>query len=303
MRRAFVAALTELATRDERIFLITGDLGFMALEPYIEAHPDRFLNIGASEQQMVATATGLALEGFTPYCYSIATFSVLRPFEFIRNGPIAHQLPVRIVGVGAGFDYGSDGLTHYALEDIGILRTQPGLAIVAPADRRQVPAAVDAVQALDGPAYLRLCRLGDEVPGTTGEFEFGRNQVIRGGDRRWIVALAEAGHVAIEALSDPRLKSANVGVLLVTTLEPFDASSVLASLANCDEAFVVESHYRNGGLGSLICETISGAGLGCRVHRLGLHELPMGVTGSSAYMTSHFDMDSRALADRICETL
>lgn len=303
MRRAFVTALTELAARDDRVFLITGDLGFMALEPFIETHPDKFLNIGASEQQMVATATGLALEGFTPYCYSIATFSVLRPFEFIRNGPIAHKLPVRIIGVGAGFDYGSDGLTHYALEDIGLMRTQPGLAIVAPADRRQVPAAVGAVQSLDGPAYLRLCRVGDELPGTSGEYEFGRSQVIREGSQRWIVALAEAGHIAIEALSDPRLAGIDVGVLLVTTIAPFDATSVLASLVDCEEVFVVESHYRNGGLGSLICETVGEAGLGCRVHRLGLAELPMGVTGSSSYMTGRFEMDSRALVDRICGTL
>ena len=303
MRRAFVAALTELAARDDRIFLITGDLGFMALEPFIEAHPDKFLNIGASEQQMVATATGLALEGFTPYCYSIATFSVLRPFEFIRNGPIAHRLPVRIIGVGAGFDYGSDGLTHYALEDVGVMRTQPDVAIVAPADRRQVAAAVAALQAVQGPAYLRLCRVGDEIEGTSGEYEFARNQVIREGSRRWIVALAEAGHIAVEALNDPRLAGMEIGVLLVTTIAPFDIASVLSSLADCEDVFVVESHYRNGGLGSLICETIGEAGLGCRVHRMGLADLPMGVTGSSAYMTGRFMMDASALADRICETI
>src|SRR5579871_4255493 len=99
MRAAFVQTLIELATQEPRIVLLTGDLGFMALEPFAERFADRFINVGVAEQNMVGIATGLAEAGFIPFVYSIVTFATLRPYEFIRNGPIQHQLPVRIVGM------------------------------------------------------------------------------------------------------------------------------------------------------------------------------------------------------------
>jgi len=137
LRGTFIKTLCELAGVDQRIVLLTGDLGFTVLEPFRDAHPERFYNIGVAEQNMVGIATGLAEAGLIPFCYSIGTFASLRPFEFIRNGPVLHHLPVRIVGLGAGFEYGTAGTTHFSLEDIGVLRTQPGLDIVAPADFEQ----------------------------------------------------------------------------------------------------------------------------------------------------------------------
>ena len=118
MRQAFIDALCAMATADDRVVLLTGDLGYMALEPFRERFPGRFFNAGIAEQNMIGVATGLAEAGLRPYAYSIAPFASLRPFEFIRNGPVAHQLPVRIVGMGMGFEYGHGGPTHYALEEV-----------------------------------------------------------------------------------------------------------------------------------------------------------------------------------------
>jgi len=127
VRAAFAKALTELADRDPRVLLLTGDLGYMALEPFADKHPGRFFNVGVAEQNMVGLATGLAEAGFIPYVYSIVPFAVLRPYEFIRNGPIQHQWPVRIVGVGAGMDYGLNGLSHYGLAGLyKIMRGKSG---------------------------------------------------------------------------------------------------------------------------------------------------------------------------------
>src|SRR5882762_6376612 len=113
MRVTFARTLAALADEDPRIVLLTGDLGFMALDDYIDRHPQRFINVGVAEQNMIGVATGLAEAGFVPFVYSIVTFAVLRPYEFIRNGPIAHRLPVRIVGMGGGFDYAMNGSSHY----------------------------------------------------------------------------------------------------------------------------------------------------------------------------------------------
>jgi len=134
MRRTFIAALLELARREPRVLLLTADLGYSVVEPFAEALPDRFFNVGVAEQNLVGVATGLAEAGFVPFVYSIAAFASMRPYEFIRNGPIAHRLPVRVIGVGGGFDYGTAGFTHHALEDVGILRVDPGITVVAPAD-------------------------------------------------------------------------------------------------------------------------------------------------------------------------
>src|ERR1051326_3036308 len=158
MRKAFVEALLEIASRDKRVVLLTGDLGFMVLEPFMKAFPDRFLNAGVAEQNMVGMATGLADAGYIPFVYSIVPFSVIRPLEFIRNGPIYHRLPVRIVGVGEGFDYANNGFTHYGLEDVGIMRMQPGITTVVPADDAQAFGAIRATYELPGPVYYRLSK-------------------------------------------------------------------------------------------------------------------------------------------------
>src|SRR5262245_6295267 len=150
MRATFVRTLVEIAENDPRVMLLTGDLGFMALEPFFDKFNSRSFNVGVAEQNMVGLATGLAEAGFIPFAYSIVTFATLRPYEFIRNGPILHRLPVRIVGMGGGFEYGAAGPTHHGLEDVGVLRVQPGITIIAPADHEQARNAILATWDLPG---------------------------------------------------------------------------------------------------------------------------------------------------------
>ena len=136
MRNAFVDELTALAAEDERVMLLTGDLGFMVLEEFQKRFPDRFVNCGRRPSRTwSASPPASPRPGFRPFVYSIATFSALRPYEFIRNGPALHNLPVRIVGVGGGFDYGHNGITHFALEDYAVMRAQPRIATVVPRRR------------------------------------------------------------------------------------------------------------------------------------------------------------------------
>ena len=183
MRNAFVSTLAELAAEDERIVLLTGDLGFGVIEAFADRYPDRFYNLGVAEQNMVGIATGLAQAGLLPFVYSIVTFAVLRPFEFIRNGPAHHRLPVRIVGVGGGVEYGINGPTHHGLEDVALMRTLPELTVVAPVDRRQAAAALRATATLPGPVYYRLGKdEKTEILEFDGTFATGRLDVARQGD-------------------------------------------------------------------------------------------------------------------------
>ena len=161
MRRAFCAAMVEHATRADLIFL-TGDLGFMALEPLRAAMGRRFVNAGVAEQNMVGVAAGMAREGMRPWAYSIAPFIYARPFEQIRNDVCLHRLPVVMVGNGGGYGYGVMGATHHALEDYGVLLTLQSLRVFVPAFDSDILPAVTRLMDIRQPAYLRLGL--DEAP-------------------------------------------------------------------------------------------------------------------------------------------
>jgi transketolase len=295
MRSAFASALLDLAAADERVMLLTGDLGFAVLEPFAERFPDRFLNVGVAEQNMIGLATGLAEAGYTPYVYSIATFASMRAYEFIRNGPILHDLPVRVVGVGGGMDYGHNGMTHYAVEDVGIMRVQPGIAVIAPADPQQTRAALPAVQALDGPAYLRLGKESRPVRGLDGRFALGRVERIGHGGDVAIVALGGMAAVAVDAAEALAAHGIDAGVIVVSSLNPSPAD-LADALADTRLAVTAEAHYVNGGVGSLVGETIAEHGLGCRLVRSGLRVTPSGATGCRDHLYDRYGLSPARLA-------
>jgi transketolase len=299
MRNAFIEELVALAEVDERVMLLTGDLGYMVLEEFQKRFPDRFVNCGVSEQNMLGVATGLAESGFVPFAYSIATFSSLRPYEFIRNGPVLHDLPVRIVGVGGGFDYGHNGITHFALEDYAVMRAQPGLTTVAPADADQARAAVRATAALARPVYFRISKRGDVLPELDGKFELGRLELLRRGADAAIVAIGSIAHEAVAAANLLAEQGIEVSVALVSSFNPSPSEELSSLLERVPLALTVEAHYRNGGLGSLVAETIAERGLGCRLLRAGVGEMPRGEAGSQRYLEERHGLSAERLAQQL----
>jgi transketolase len=304
MRAAFVRTLTELAAEDRRIALLTGDLGYMALEPFIERHPDRFFNIGVAEQNMVGIATGLAEAGFVPFVYSIVTFATLRPYEFIRNGPVWHRLPVRIVGVGGGFEYGAQGLSHHGLEDVGVMRVQPGMSVVAPADHQQMASALRATWNVPGPVYYRIGKDDKTVvPGLEGRFRPGRAEVVRDGTDVAIVAMGSVASEAAAAAQTLADRGVRARLLVVASVQPAPRDDLRAALADVPLVVSVEAHYVNGGVGSLVAEVIAEHGLRCRLVRAGVRALPDARVGSQAYMHGLHGLSASALATTVLEQL
>jgi len=304
MRGAFVRTLVELADRDRRIALLTGDLGYMALEPFMEKHADRFFNIGVAEQNMVGIATGLAESGFIPFVYSIVTFATLRPYEFIRNGPVWHRLPVRIVGVGGGFEYGAQGLSHHGLEDVGVMRVQPGMTVVAPADHEQMATALRATWNVEGPVYYRIGKDDKTVvPGLRGRFRPGHAEVVREGDHVALVAMGSVASEAAAAAAKLAEHGIDARVIVVASVQPAPADDLQAALADVPLAVTVEAHYANGGLGSLVAEVIAERGLGCRLVRQAVHDLPDARVGSQSYMHGRHGLAAPAIVDTVLERL
>lgn len=302
MRKAFVETLCQLACDDPRIMLLTGDLGYMALEPFRERFPRRFLNAGVAEQNMIGVATGLAEAGFRPYAYSIAPFASLRPFEFIRNGPVAHRLPVRIVGMGAGFEYGYSGWTHYALEDIGVLRTLPGLTLAIPADSAQAAAAIRQTRDLPGPVYYSLGK--DEtapLPGLNGRFELGRAEVVREGRDIALVAMGSISREAVAAARKLAGHGIEAAVIVVSAFHPDPEEDLARILAPFPHVVSVEAQTVSGGLGALVSTVIATHGLSCRLRVLGVGTASDGTSGVPLERWRKYGLDEDSiLAAALC---
>ncbi len=303
MRNAFIRAVQEIAERDRRVVFLTGDLGFTVLEPLAESLRERFLNVGVAEQNMVGVATGLAEAGFVPFVYSIGTFASMRPYEFIRNGPLLHSLPVRIVGVGAGLDYGHNGVTHYALEDVAIMRVQPGMTVIAPADPAQAVAAAHASAEIEGPIYFRIGKTNTVIPMFDGAFELGRLGLIGAGRDVAIIALGSMAGEAVRARELLELQGIDATVAIVASVQPAPLDDLLELLAETSFAVTVEAHYRSGGLGSLVAEIIAEHELRCRLQRRAVEAMPRAVTGSQTFLNDFHQLSADALAAMIASEL
>jgi transketolase len=304
MRTVFIRTLTDLAKRDPRILLLTGDLGYLALEPFAEACPDRFFNVGIAEQNMVGLATGLAEAGFIPFVYSIVPFAALRPYEFIRNGPIQHRFPVRVVGVGGGFEYGTNGLSHIGLEDVAVMRAQPGIRVIVPADPQQARSALQATWDSRGPIYYRIGKDDKQtVPGLEGRFEPGKLQRLGHGADLLIVAMGAIASEAAAAVELLGRQNVRCSLVVVADVNPPPAEELGLLLRRFPVALSVEAHYCVGGLGSLMAEIIAQEGIHCRLVNCGVKTTPISVTGSQRFFQEFHGLSSERLAKRALEVL
>jgi transketolase len=249
MRKQLCDALISRSS-DARMLFLTGDLGFMALEPLQEAMGHRFINAGVAEQNMVSVAAAMAREGFSPWVYSIAPFCYARPFEQIRNDVAFHKLPVKLIGNGGGYGYGVMGPTHHAIEDYGILLTLPNFRAYVPVFDEDIDALLQSAGDSPLPSYIRLGR--GEVPKGYRVPQYAPwRQLTQGGGAVVIVAGPLAG-TYIEGFQN--LPEANRPNLWVVTELPIDSNpppaQLVEQIAKVSKVCVVEEHVKRGGLGS-----------------------------------------------------
>ena len=297
MRAEFLEEIYRIAESDERLVFMTADLGFGVVEKFAERFPDRFINVGVAEQAMLASATGLAEAGLIPYCYSIATFTSLRALEFTRNGPIAHSLPVKVVGVGAGMDYGFDGLTHFAIDDISALRPYPGLLIWAPADADEVTEDLEEIHSDRRPVYIRLLRRGVKTSNRRLHTDpVVNNEIV-------ILSLGDAHTLGAKIAIDFQNKGISVDQISVTRIDDQTIAQIAKLLNKVDFCVAVENHFITGGLGSLVCEAVATSGLETKVFRVGVEELPISEYGDAEYLEKRFMTDTGLVVEVITRSV
>lgn len=286
MKAAFFDALLDAAERDPRVNLVVGDLGFNAVEPFAARYPGRFLNVGVAEQNLAGIAAGLALTGRTVFTYSIGNFPTLRCLEQVRNDICYHGANVKIVAVGGGYAYGALGMSHHTTEDIAILRSLPGLTVIAPADPYEVREATRALAAARGPAYLRLGRSGERpVDRETSGFEIGKSIRIRDGGDLTIVSTGGSLDLACDVASLLEADGLSARVLSMHTIKPLDADAIRLAADETRGVFTVEEHSMLGGLGGAVAEVVAELPFARPVFkRFGLPDAYSPIAGSQPFL-------------------
>jgi transketolase len=299
MRNEFIKKLIELAKIDQRIVLLTADLGFSVVEEFAKNFPDRFYNVGVSEQNMVGLATGLAKDGFIPFVYSIAPFVLLRPFEFVRNGPVFHRLPVRFVGIGCGFEYGTLGSTHHLLEDIALVRSQPGFMYVAPSNDAQTPQALEKTYQATGPIFYRIGKGSTKILEQQKEFNPQQLQIVQSGEKVVLFSLGAICAEAEIAVKNLLQKNIKITFAAIPTFEKPVLDEIKNLLQKHDLVITLESHYSNGGIGSMIAEIIAENGINCRLKKMAVKKLSDGIYGSEKFLYQKNNLDSESVEENI----
>ena len=304
MRDAFVNKMLELAARNDRLILITGDLGFGIFNEFTQRFPKQFLNVGVCEQNMIGVATGMALEGWTVFTYSIGNFGMLRCLEQIRNDAAYHEVNVNIITSGGGFTYGGLGMSHHATEDLSLLRALPGITVVAPCDAFESSHATEALAARPGVGYLRIEK---ETPLKTGElggeFVIGKARRISEGTDISLISSGGIVHEAMLAADALQKMGYQARVVSLHTLKPVDREEIRDCIDHTRGIITIEENTICGGLGGAVAEIVAEAGGAGFFRRIGMDDIYSSVVGSQDYLRQYYRLDSSAIIETASEIL
>ena len=259
-RDAYGQALVELGRENENIVVLDADLSKSTkTADFRKNYPDRFINVGIAEQNLMGMAAGLSTAGKIPFASTFAMFATGRAFEIIRNSIGYPKLNVKICATHSGITVGEDGASHQALEDISCMRTIPNMTVIVPADGVETKAAIHAVAKMDGPVYVRLGRLAaptinDEA---TYKFEIGKGIQLKEGNDVTIVATGLMVNEALEAAKELEINGIHARVINIHTIKPMDTELIAKAAQETGAIVTAEEHNIIGGLGSAVAEVIS----------------------------------------------
>lgn len=267
MRNTIINRITDLAQKNKDVFLATGDAGFVVLDEFKKSFPDRFLNLGIAEQNMISFSAGLALVGYKVFLYNIIPFLLYRCYEQVRNDICYQCLPVTLVGTGSGVTYAPAGVTHYSVEDIAIARTLPNLVILSPSDAIQAERCIEYAFKSKKPVYIRVAKSGEPAIAKDCPKDIEEPILIKEGKGVAVLFHGSIGYEVIKAIEDFKNSPA---IISIPMIQPLNFNFLLRKLKNVNTLITVEEHFIEGGLGSIIADWILKERLSFRLKKLGI---------------------------------
>lgn len=297
IRTGFGRGLKQAGDEDIRVVALCADLTESTqMHFFKEAHPERFVEIGVAEQNLVTVAAGMAAMGKIPFASSYAAFSPGRNWEQIRTTVCINDRPVKLVGSHAGVSVGPDGATHQMLEDIALMRSLPSMIVIAPGDSVEAEKATLAIAKNDKPSYIRLSREASAVFTTPlTPFEVGKAYVLREGHDVTLLGTGAMTYQCLLAAKTLEAEGISVEVVHVPTVKPLDSETILASLRKTGRGLTAEEAQIAGGFGSAVAELLAEQ-LPTPLKRIGMQDR-FGESGKPAELLAHFGLDASSIAN------
>lgn len=303
-RESYGATLVELGAEHPEIVVLDADLAAATKTAmFKKAYPDRHIDCGIAEADMIGIAAGLSTTGFVPFASSFAMFAAGRAFEQVRNSVGYPHLNVKIGATHAGITVGEDGATHQCNEDIALMRTIPGMVVMNPSDDIEARACVRAAYEYEGPVYMRFGRFAVPVINDRPDyhFEIGKGNVLKEGTDLTIVATGLCVNSALEAAEMLKADGVNAEVINICTIKPLDEELIVKSAKKTGKVVTVEEHSVIGGLGSAVCDALCKAAP-TPVYKLGVQDV-YGESGSAQALLEKYKLDGKGVYQSIKEYL
>lgn len=298
-RQSYGEELAKLGEENKDIVVLDADLTTATKTGiFAEKFPDRFINVGIAEQNLMGIAAGLSTFGKIPYASTFAVFAAGRAYEQIRNSIAYPKLNVKIVATHAGITVGEDGATHQMIEDLSLIRTLPNMTVMCTSDDIQTKWAVREISKIDEPVYLRLCRMATPIIyDVTEEFEIGKGVQIGQGTDASIIATGATVAEALKAQEILKEDGIDVRVIDMHTIKPIDRELIIKCAKETKRIITVEDHNIIGGLGSAVCEVLSEE-YPTKVERMGIPDC-FGRSGKAEELMKYYKIDSSAIVENL----
>lgn len=299
IRSAFGNALCKIGETNTNVVVLDADVSCSTqTQIFAKKYPERFFNCGIAEQDMIATAAGLASVGKIPFAACFAIFATGRAYDQIRNSVCYPNFNVKIIGTHGGITVGEDGASHQALEDISLMRSIPNMSVVIPADCKECEEVIKFAATHNGPMYIRIAR--SNVPDIFQEdyhFDFNKAKVLSEGSDVTIISNGETLAEVIDAAEELKTKGITAEVVNMPVVKPLDTETLIDSVRKTKKVVVVENHSIIGGLGSAVCEALSEK-LPSKVLRIGIND-EFGQSGNSDELLEYYGLTSKKIVGEI----
>lgn len=299
LRTVMVQSFIDAVENGVNVVVVVSDSASTSkITPFAERYPERLINVGIAEQNLVGVAAGLSLGGYVAVTANAACFLIARANEQVKNDVCYSNTNVKLVGLNAGVSYGPLASTHHAIDDISVMRSLGNIIILAPADPVETQRIFEFALEHVGPVYIRMDNakfptLYDE----DYQFALGKASVLREGSDITIFALGSVVHEAYEAARELEGMSIDAEAVNVSSIRPVDKDKIIKSVRKTKKVITVEEHTLHGGLGSLVCEIIAEEGLDAKVVRLGITQGQFSKAGPRAKIRAHYKIDKNGIVE------